>query len=638
MSEGRMFIDSLSTAEREPSDPYRKMASELERLFGDIVSDASQLAELYEPMRTNQWDDEFVPANLFKIAPTLIEHLLEVGEEVDLHDCLQTDSLIYIISPIGRGKTTYIHHKLRVDLPNRLSKLGLRLIPVIFDVRTCASPSDFVPLFAKRLDEEIDKAFPFFSVATDANADTVAHKALCEAFAEQLRKAGYDAEYQPKDKDPEMHRNQREEIARLRREDLIEFSKIRLNYARAKDPHAFVVLVVDNMDQHLMFQHGEEIIRDSHALGFRLQCPLILTLRDASFRKNNPAFLSSSYSPRYLALSTGLAQPMLSRRLRRAPHLVSREDPLVGRFIGAIACQLGVSGKERVNRISKLVEDWIDPISNRDRRAMLDVMRSVISSLHLTSQTFERNRPSKNDYVNTDFEIAVAKVKMAILLGRYPYYSDESYRTPVLNLFCENRAHRICSSLIRLKILQYLFGLREEGVIVSDVIEKCTSILGASAGTMIQMTITRLLEKGLAVALSESDDFQTALMRIPIELDKLMDRRLYVTFNGMFHHNVLLKDDIYLDETKYATPLPIEIYEEVFRHYGTEWAKNRDLRQESTLAFIKYLISCETDETTTKLSDALNIPRLMRGSYEAYQDVIRAMDEHEMRTLEVRRH
>lgn len=629
-----MFVDTIALDERDPSNPWKVLGSQLEHIFGEIASDLKLLKELYEPGRIREWDNEFIPANLFKLPPLSIDQMLQHGQDVELHDCLQPDSCLYLIAPIGRGKTTYIHYQLRVALPARIKQW--RLVPVIFDVRGCSSPSTFEPLFAEFLDSQIDNAFPFFSLADDKTANTTTHEAHCQAFAEELRKAGQPGTYVSLTTDPARHAAQKQVIADLRRKDPIEFNAKRLAYARRRDPKAFAVLVVDNIDQHLLFPHGEEIIRDSHAFARRLNCPLILTLRDTSFRKNNPAFASASYSPRYLPLSESVAQPMLSHRVKQVQSLVPNDVSLT-RFINAVASHLRLSDPDHRDRIARLVDEWLVPIANKNRRELLDLMKSVISSLHLASRTFERNRSSRNDYLNTDFEVAIARLKMAILLGRNPYYADDSYRMSVLNLFRDHRSDTPCRTFVRLKLLQHLALHRKEGVLGSVALDRCTAALGDSAHDVTTIALKMLVEKGLAVAYSDSDEFEASLLRFPIEVSRLLKGRLHITHNGVFHLDVLLKDDIYLDEMKYATPLPSDIYDEVFQDYKGQWPKSRPQRQQSTLRFLEYAVSCEGQDIARRLGRSLSVPQILKVSYEEYFKVVRGMDEHNPSNLPQRR-
>jgi predicted HTH domain antitoxin len=622
----------LPESERGPSQPWIELKPYFDDVLGPIENDLAILEELYVDTRAREYDNDFLTIEIFKLPPIEIEKIESTANEINFITLFrnvnpaQGSGVIYIISPIGRGKTTFLHYQLRIELSRKIR--DFEFIPVILDIRECSDLDDFKHIFLEKIDDVITNSYSCFNISTDEAMMTETHKVYCTIFAQELRKRGIESRYVNKEQDRDLHKRQSDAFAELRIKSLLVFNTNRLQYIRSQPEgqDKMLILAVDNSDQHLAL-FGAEIIVFTHAVARRLELPLILTLRDTSFRRNNPAFAISGYTPRYLNLSRLDLDEMLNKRLEKASSLAFEDEELKN-LVAQLAYNFSRGEKGIVKGISKLITEWIGSLGNHNNREILKLVEIIFSSFHLTSSRFKRQRMEENDYLSHSFATLEAKVKMAILLGAYGYYNDSANDVYILNLFdCGNHSLS-CNNILRLKILQYLKLRGDTPTTGEQLVNKVVEAIGPEAGSSAMECIKKFVERGLINIIFESDDFKGSLVRLPFVFEEHKQRPLYINFCGLFHLDELLDDPIYLDEMKLATFLPENVFNKIFKKYSKTFQPFRKERQNSTLGFLYYLIQLEEkDNDSVRLSNSFNVPYIMKKQvYNTYDKFIKTCD------------
>lgn len=633
------YVDSVTrqggeiTDRRDPSRPFEELEQfgpAFHNLLGEIEHDIRLLADLYVPARACQSDDQFLATNLHCLPPRKVAAITSEGRHLDFLRACSQDQLIYLIGPVGRGKTTFLHYQLRVALPKEHPELNLH--PLIFDVRQCSSPLEFHQLFLRAIDSEIHNAFPIYNLRGKGSEERL-HQVYCKVFRDELVKNMVSSEFKERGADAATYEQQARVFQRLREDDFLGFCAERIRYAEGLGAaSARVLLAVDNADQHLMQEGGEQVILSSHAVAKKLQMPLILTLRHTSFRRNNAAFSTAAINPRFLFLSPASSNQMMARRLDRMRALVETDQPLRN-FVGALAAHLTLEPTAGREKVEQLVRRWAEPLANGSRREVLVATLMLISSIHIASNRWDELRPRQDDYLAGDFEMLSAKVKLAFISGRNAHHQeDDSTTSYVINLFLPSGPRLAIQHMLRIKLLQHLSQCDDSGTTPAELIRLCIEALGNTGKSVVEEQITNLVQRGLAELVDESDTLSVPKLRSPIDLRQNQDNRLHLTQCGEFHLTTLLRDDIYLDEMKMVTPLPKSVAVRVFRNYfeaeSPRHPRNRILRHDSTLEFLEYLIDCERKDVCQGLSAELGVEDVMPAVRERYLEVVREIGEH----------
>jgi hypothetical protein len=251
---------------------------------------------------------------------------------------------------------------------------------------------------------------------------------------------------------------------------------------------------------------------------------------------------------------------------------------------------------------------------------MLDILLQVLKSHHLTSETFGR-RFTSTFYFDPKHNINVKRFKTAFIIGSAPFFNEADSRTNVVNLFeadgGSNKSWPHERHIFCLKLLQYL--AKREAFTIGEILVEIERILGKSYLEPTRDCIRRFWQKGLivteALAAKETAYFTRSAKDADFSDLRVQQGHSFVSPNGRFHLGTLIRDDIYLDEMKFATDLSEDEMSAVFAHRDQEadaWARLR-----ATGAFVRLIADCESK---TALSKILGVQVLGPAITKAYND------------------
>ena len=267
-----------------------------------------------------------------------------------------------------------------------------------------------------------------------------------------------------------------------------------------------------------------------------------------------------------------------------------------------------------------IIRDWLDNLSNHNTRDMLDILLQALKSHHLTSETFGQ-RFTSAFFLDRKKNINVKRFKTAFIIGSAPYFSEVDSQTNVVNLFdAHGGAHAawdIERRVFGLKLLQHLIGAGQFRI--GDIVNQVEALLGKAYITPTKDCLRRFWQKGLLIiegfAKNDAAYATTAPSHVEFETERVQLGEAFVTPNGLFHINSLIRDDIYLDEMKFATDLSDVEYHKVF--------DNRDqtdafARLRATGIFVRSI--SDSESACVNLSKVLGVSLLGPSMTTAYNN------------------
>ncbi len=616
------YTDTAGTR-LEPSRAWQSIKPHMQKIFEDIHVDPCLLETLYVPVQSLLYDHSHLVTTLLNVSPMDIESserkhssAIDLGKRL-MSTGLRNFSLTFILAPIGRGKTTFLWHQLHIDWPKMFPQIQWH--PIIVDVLLCRTgKEEYVASLKNALDDAIRSAYPCFRAETDADLPRV-HAVLCQVFSSDLRAAGIPTSSKAENKDPTLLERQRRCWENLKERRFSYYQKKLLDHGREQVPAARIVLSVDNLDQHMSFQsRRQEFIVDAHALARQLDVPLIITLRDTSFRTNNPAELLSSFSTAdYICLQNVSVEKILAVRFAHLAKSLGQDkavDSVSRNFVQVLAKQFGPSGGDPTPKsIFSGTYPWIGNIANQSKRTALESTKKALESKLIMQDGFDKNITRIQEVEVLRGSIHADKLKRALLLHNSRFFEGDCSMTNVVNLFdCETPTWDV-NNVFRLKVLQYLQRLKSDGILLSALCDLMERIVGRENQFLSRTTLRILIEKGLiAVYLkNETDDAREYVMGdCPIELEIYLNRQVFITHNGSIHIAHLLYDPVYLEEMKFATHLDPAAYSAVFDEYTPGGpSPHMGARMDSTKAFIRFLQGAE--RAVPEISRQLKVNAIM---------------------------
>lgn len=534
----------------------------------------------------------------------------------------------------GSGKTTFLHYFFYSYLPEKLRILGHDqvVVPIVFDMRKNLAlgalgdlNSTLLKIY-KFIDESIDKNSSIFSDGSNER-DYFAknYPNTLTFFSRELSEAGVSIEPIRNFGSPP-YRSHLREIADIRRNNLDTFVQRKIAFLRENSPDEEYIFCLDNIDHHIP-ESPSKAVALIKSLSEHLDLPTLITLRENSHvnlhdngvggaqmlgrrfvlekcemgnvgAKRLNYFLSDAY----------VADPPLSEdEVGFLTDLKSQVEAFHGRLHGEYNVK-----REKAYNFS-VIWEWLDFLSNGDLRIMLGMLGNALMSHHIFDDNFEKRVILPNKYTNYSDGIHVKRIKTALINGLSPYYDEErGGACSLVNLFSAKDGSDERNRMLRLKLLQFYQsqGQFEWG----EVYPKFKSWFDVEIVELIEASTKIFLLRGLLATpyCSESVLTESTLDDFSLPHSTIVK----FTKNGEFHLKVLVNDDVYLDEMKYSSCLPKDVYDDVFEE---EPQSEGAIRKRATEKFVKYLIRCEENDEFG-IARKLNVCSLMPSALANYME------------------
>ncbi|MFI5329562.1 MAG: hypothetical protein ACHQ2F_00795 [Desulfobaccales bacterium] len=526
---------------------------------------------------------------------------------------------VQLVSPVASGKTTYLHYFLKFILPNNIPNRVIYL-PIVFDVRELSINNETIHKnIFEHINNSLDAKYDFFAPPSDReNYIRKTHTIEMKLFYDEAIRRGVPTQITNKE---DIFQSQRRFLYDLFEQDYAKFIRKKIQYIRSQCK-TYIIFVLDNIDQHALIHIGNIRYTLSQLSKFS-EIDTIISLRDTTFRLNYSYESGASFPrPRTYVLSPANADYLGKNRLEYFHKVISAKHgrnnfiKFLSTFIDQDAKYISqkASEVERSSYDYGYIWDWLENISNKNFREMLSMLQRALESHHLTSIEFTKERVDSFDIfeMNTT-NINIKRLKTAFINGASKYYNESFSDTDIMNLFdhftYENKLHYTH----RLKLLQLINSMNFFKL--SKFYEKIIHS-GFFSKNEIDKAIICFLQKQLIY--SEIINPLCGYERFDMEgviVDKLMDSVCYITPNGRFHINILIYDDIYLDEMKYATDHSKENYDKIFKNLSQKFPVGRKI---STCRFVK-LIQEEEEKTETFYKN-YSLPMLAKKMHNSYYE------------------
>jgi hypothetical protein len=553
-------------------------------------------------------------------------------------------TVIEVVAPVGFGKTTFLRYLLGIYLPKVYRTfLKRRLLSVIFDFRIEEVPTttehDSIQVatrsLCKYLEAQLDRSFIEFGHQTDTDAVGGYYKHELEIYADVLRH-DYNVESDRLGKlGTELFNRQRSAIAQYKSEHVVDALNLKLVFIKKRHKDHEFVFAIDNVDQYFRFQPAIATAVGNRIVG-KLKIPTIVAVRDTTHRRlGADGILDQWQNPTTIVLTTLAARQLGERRFKGIIDAMAAEELAATKtsapetnlerlqiktFLQRILGQLSRTYSQERSKSFELpvIWSWLESMSNNNVREMLNLLKTVLASRHLTSPDFER-KTAKYLAFEPDMPINVKRFKTAFINGCQPYFSEVESGTYVVNLFDFDRRTPMeeidYPHIFALRILQLIKkkGTFWLGVFIKDL----TSALDPSVQTGCERVLQRFVEKGI---IAVERDLGPGMRRFEwghqfdIREEAESNSRATITKNGDFHLSHLIYDDIYLDEMKFSADFGANEFKQIFE--GRTQERNPVGRINASVAFAKLLT--HEEERTESINDALEIPTICREIWRRY--------------------
>lgn len=601
------YSDNQDLLKREtPSAFWNELSNVIKIYFHDEIIDSKENLELlYCTARPRLYDDTFIPSNLLSVSPQeILDYEVNNSEPFNLtkiSDVFRTKPLI-ILSPIGRGKSTFVHYVFKIEFPKKLNINTFE--PIFVDIRNgfFTNVNEFKETLTTHTFNFIKLKYKEFSPKNNDDLDS--YKSLLfelyeDVLLEMCLPIG-DFKTKQDEKLAVINEHKKNKVDYLKRI----FNYIKKQYLRN------IVLIIDNLDQCVKF-YQEQVFIDANSFSSSIGANLILTLRDTSFNMSNSSTALSAYTPKYLNLSLPSIKELLKVRLEalRKEFSIEPNNEKVesdGKSSKLYNIDIIKAGNDIIDLFldeNNSLIDLISNISNYNLRLILEQLHIIFSSYHSFASTYGKD-------INMRYSELIPKapkIILALMLGNNQYYNDTS-NTHILNLF-KGSSDDDMKYFFRLRLLQLIYN-KDNGISYKTIKDIFMRIIHYSEDRLIR-TLIKFYKKGLIIVspVFDNDD----------ELSKtnaFYNKFINITYSGKYHIENIIYNDTYIDEIKYITELKKEEFNNVF-FKGFESAQRR--RMASTLKFIGILNKYEDIEfkqyTTKQLSYFKKVTYKIRDQY-----------------------
>ncbi len=587
----RRLIDNVHKGKHResPKSFWALCAQQLTNVFSQIADDPDLLAKCYSPIRSRDFDEEFIveittgiPAALFCRKGMLPVEFMSKNIQLPARQ-----QLYLIVNDVGGGKSTYVHHYFSIGVGDYGIRdkvdgiiVNLRLEDALEEIRT----EGIYNYIQQKIHEHLSKRYPEIS----APGVEMALKIFKEEFAPYAGILKHKKQRgREKYEDYVIDKLDKSFIP-----DLHVFNKARIRFIqRGKKRNIFVVL--DNVD-HYGRKIQEKIFNLSMNISGEFGVSIIMCARDYTIPRALRHLSLSAFDPRFLHLALPDPKSILQKRVT---YLI--ENDLIGNLFKRIGKDQvefhSASGKSYTFDKRKLTSEFqtildtlvdnpkiiamLEGLSNFDMRAMLKLTKVALSSGYLLPDDREGKDIRPTDFLR------------ALMCGNNPYYFPEDEETAILNLFDNNDRDYEGNNLIRLRTLQVVDLLGKTADV--EAVVKYMENFQYSKNKVIDVLQTFLHSGHVTSPFHEGVD----IVKDDITV-------IALTHSGKYYLDELIFHGRYLDEVRIATNMDDDIADKIKKlsDDGMDLKKTKIERVAARLTATKLFI--EVLESEERLEEA----------------------------------
>lgn len=524
---------------REQNHAEKDLNTFFKYTFDAITGDKETLERCYVSTEMGRNYEREFSALLHAATPHALRGSADAGgaegASQDFSDAVAVDnepSVILLVGNVGSGKTTFLHHYLRVFAPKNVAGTLYWVIQDLIDEPMAAAAQLDAHAAEERIIERlldtVEKRFP--------DIDPFGHNVLRRVFSKELARLA---------RGPRQREFENDATAKTKAEaDLLdELSRNRrglvlglLRYVR-EEKGAPLTVAFDNVDQ-ASEAYQRFIYAFAHGLTQDGECNTVITLRQSVFEIARENSFLDIRNDRVFLISPPSLQHVISKRIKHARGLLdaakSKNSKLAKVDTGRIAGYVEVINELFLGE-SQGCRRFVEALSGGNVRKAFSYLQRYATSSHVDISSLI-NTYNKADARGTRPALGLRDFLRPFVLGNLHRYHRHS--SPLVNLFDASQFQRV-SHFHRLRVLSYLadrFKTSNESARgeteVTDVVA-AMAMCGHGEGPTVQVC-GELHKLGLVECLSTST---RAITRTDV---------IRIAAAGMYYLTELIFDEDYL--------------------------------------------------------------------------------------------
>jgi len=463
-----------------PSGLWNAFSTWLSTVLGDITNlpDDELLRECYCDDRERKEFDEYG-------FPEIVREIFD-----DFKCDKNYGPPIIIYGPVGCGKSTYIHHLLRVKFRERLM---FSVVPFFLDFRKVEdsiSTDRLVSVFHSRLDAFIRKEFPEFAFESQSVAQLRTRASLLEeVFKERL--ASFEVLYSKMRTlqfEPDDIAKRKVDRMEQYMAELETYNLDRVKYLQRKRDTLFV-FVFDNVDHQFHSEGFQKVVFGlAQMIMAEFASPAVIPMRTYTAAD---AYDIHGYTEAFARRTISLSAPKATSLLKlRRDYVINQLPKQVD-----IAMSSGKWTKTKKDAVQDIrtiiaayledqsIAEFLSQVSGYDMRMFLETVTNTLSSGYF-------GYGDREELPNISYD----RFLKAALYGNNWFHRAEDSRTSLINLLDNDGEPGYKNMFVRVRVLQYLNYI-DSPVPVGKLIQILDSLGYPEAVTQRAIAVTE--QKGL---------------------------------------------------------------------------------------------------------------------------------------------
>jgi len=566
-----------------PSPIWLYFSQELADILGEIIEDENLLRHCYCGSRARSFDETFLPSVITDVSPGMLSVISEYDDSAQwLAEKLKQispQSPWIILGPPGCGKSTYLHYFFSI----KTKELGIKdkIEPIFVDLR---GENDAEQVEKTIWDSVIEVCCRYHSELRELKPEIVK-----EVFSKDLapyRGLLESAWWQsPEVVTQRLYRIVSEQFQpnkRLWACRLHEYHCIKSQYPR-------IIIVLDNIDNKTT-EFQTNAFRAAALAVRTLGVPAIISMRTYTYPAAFHHMGMSQWIPRHLSLRAPDRISLLKLRFKYLIEVgVSHRYPEIegkGWTLKIEEWNKEIKSTEDVRELLKALQDAFiaSPIVNtllqlsgENIRLMLEISQKSLQSYWIIS----RNPVDADGTLR--FRFYSSDLIKALMLGNNRYMNLKDPTTYIVNIFDNPEVLRFkyTKSLVLLgfRLLQMLEFFSHQGTTV-DGLTNCLEIFGYER-SLVKKRAFDYLQRGLINTIFSIEPLDS--------IDQLADDEVIrISEMGKFILDELSTDFTYVENVKWATYVPEEVYQKMLTLHQHETPLDR---LKATQEFVSFLIT-----------------------------------------------
>jgi len=303
------------------------------------------------------------------------------------------------------------------------------------------------------------------------------------------------------------------------------------------------VVILDNIDLYEDDQLETTVFSEGLALSKRLQCNVVVSIRDKTYVRHRNSSVFNAFELRKLWLDPPPFQAVLSKRLSLSKKILERKHVKIEVGSGARIDVPDLSVFFDITQRSLLTGEsgeFINAFADLDIRKGLTLVTNFLTSGHIQADKAVSN------YLKGDatYQFPFHEVFKGTMLGQWRYFKEE--RAECLNLF-DSKSGSKTLRLLRLFILRLLILNAHDENEVEVPVKNCVELFSRAGASEAQILVCL------------NDLYQNGLIRNVAAEDVHSNSAVAITRRGGYLAKVLIKRLVYVEECMYDTAIENEI-------------------------------------------------------------------------------